>query len=300
MKKVLLTGFLFLVIGIAAGQGCSDAGACSAGSMDFLQTGQTTSSKLNVSYEQTFGLGEKFVLIGQSTVSVRYQLFRNTQLQLRAPFIFTIGNLGSTIGVGDMIFSVTQAVFSGQKQGMSLLLGTRLKSNNSDFEFNGKPLPMAYQTSLGTYDILSGIFYYWKKWDFYVAYQHPFNRNKNQYLHPEEETDNNKLYYESAYLKRGDDLYIRLQRNFVVKAKNSIKVTLLGIYRMQQDQIIKNGEDIFLAGSSGMTINLGVAYIQNLKTGKSLEYSLSFPVIDRKYRADGLTRNLVLGVSFEL
>ncbi len=300
MKKVLLTGFLFLVVGIVAGQGCSDAGACSAGSMDFLQTDQTKTAKIKVSFEQTFGLGEKFVLIGQSTASVRYQLFRNTQLQLRAPFIFAIGNLGSTTGVGDMIFSVTQAIFLGQKQGMSFLLGTRLKSNNSDFEFNGNPLPMAYQTSLGTYDILSGIFYFWKKWDFYVAYQHPFNRNNNQYLHPEEETDNNKLYYESAQLKRGDDFYLRLQRTFVVKAQNSIKATLLGIYRMQQDQIIKNGENIFLAGSKGITLNVGLTYIQNLKTGKSLEYSLSFPIIDRKYRADGLTRNLVLGVRFEL
>ena len=300
MKKALLAGLLFLIVGFTAGQGCSDAGACSAGSMDFLQTEQKTTSKLNVSFEQTFGLGEKFVFIGQSIASVRYQLFRNTQLQLRAPFIFTIGNLGSTTGVGDMIFSVTQAVFSGQKQGISLLLGTRLKSNNSDFEFNRNPLPMAYQTSLGTYDILSGIFYYWKKWDFYVAYQHPFNRNKNQYLHPSEETDNNKLYYESARLKRGDDLYLRIQRIFNLKAKNSIKATLLGIYRMQQDQIIKNGENIFLAGSNGITINLGVTYIQKLKTGKSFEYALSFPVIDRKYRADGLTRNLVLGVRFKL
>ena len=296
----MLAVLLVMIVGFATGQGCSDAGACSAGSMDFLQTEQTSSSKLNVSFEQTFGLGEKFVLIGQSTATIRYQLFRNTQLQLRAPFIFTIGNLGSTTGVGDMIFSVTQAVFSGQKQGMSLLLGTRLKSNNSDFKYNGKPLPMAYQSSLGTYDILSGIFYYWKKWDFYVAYQHPFNRNKNQYLHPAEETDNNKLYYESAQLKRGDDLYIRFQRSFVIKAKNSIKATLLGIYRMQQDRIIKNGEDIFLTGSNGITINIGVTYIQNFKTGKSLEYSLSFPIIDRKYRADGLTRNLVLGVRFEL
>ncbi len=300
MKKALLAGLLFMVVDIVAGQGCSDAGACSAGSMDFLQNEQTSPTKLNVSFEQTFGLGEKFVLIGQSTATIRYQLFRNTQLQLRAPFVFTIGNLGSTTGVGDMIFSVTQAIFSGQKQGMSFLLGTRLKSNNSDFEINGNPLPMAYQTSLGTYDILTGIFYYWKKWDFYVAYQHPFNRNNNQYLHPAEETDNNKLYYESAQLKRGDDMYLRLQRTFVVKVKNSIKATLLGIYRMQQDQIIKNDENIYLTGSNGITINLGVTYIQKLKTGKSFEYSLSFPVIDRKYRADGLTRNLVAGVKLEL
>ena len=300
MKNILLAVFLLFIVHPAISQGCSDAGACSVGNMNFLQPEEEALPKLNVSFEQSFGLGEKFVLIGQSTVSVQYRLYKNTQLQLRAPFIFTVGNLGSTAGVGDMIFSVTQTIFSGQKQGVSLLLGARLKSNNSDFDFKGSPLPMAYQTSLGTNDILSGIFYHFNEWDFYVAYQHPFNRNKNQYLRPENETDSHKLYYESAQLKRGDDLYLRFQRWFVLKNDNGLKATLLGIYRLQQDQIVKNEENIALAGSNQITLNLGITFIQKLKNNKPVEYALSFPVIDRKYRADGLTRNLVMSVKVGL
>jgi hypothetical protein len=291
---------LFFAVLVVNGQGCSDAGACSVGSMGFLEQEGAETPKLNVSFEQTFGLGEKFVLIGQSTASIKYQLFKHTQIQLRAPFIFTLGNLGSTSGVGDMIFSVTQTLFAGQKQGVSILAGTRLKSNNSDFTFNGNPLPMAYQTSLGTYDILSGIFYYYKKWDFYIAYQHPFNQNNNQYLHPDGETNQQKLYYESAQLIRGDDLYLRFQRHFSLKHENTIKATILTIYRLREDQIIKNDENIYLAGSKGITINPGVTYIQKMKNSKAIEYALSFPIIDRKYRADGLTRNLVMSVKVGL
>lgn len=163
MKRILLVGMLFFAIWVVKGQGCSDAGACSVGTMDFLKSVETDRVKMETFIEQTFGLGEKFVIIGQTTAAIKYQLFKKTQLQLRAPFIFTVGNLGVTSGVGDMIFSVTQALFSGDYRGVSFLVGTRIKSNNSDFEFDGNPLPMAYQTSLGSYDILSGIFYYWKK-----------------------------------------------------------------------------------------------------------------------------------------
>ena len=300
MKKIFLVSLLFFAVLVVNGQGCSDAGACSVGSTGFLKPESTEDAKLNVSFEQTFGLGEKFVLIGQATASIQYQLFKSTQLQLRAPFIFAVGNLGSTAGVGDIIFSVTQTLFAGQKQGVSFLAGTRLKSNNADFTFNGNPLPMAYQTSLGTDDILSGIFYYYKKWDFYIAYQHPFNRNKNLYLNPDGETNRQKLYYESARLKRGDDLYLRFQRHFSTKYKSTIKTTLLGIYRLEKDQIIKNDENLYLTGSKGITINLGITYIQKIKTSKTIEYALSFPVIDRKYRADGLTRNLVISVKVGL
>jgi len=300
MKKVWLAGLLMLVLPVVNGQGCSDAGACSVGSMSFLEPEESGASKLNVSFEQTIGLGEKFVLIGQSTASIQYQPFKSLQLQLRTPFIFTVGNLGSTAGVGDMIFSVTQTLFAGQKQGLSFLVGTRLKSNNADFEADGNPLPMAYQTSLGSYDILSGIFYYWKKWDLYLAYQHPFNRNNNLYLHPSGETNTQKLYYESAQLKRGDDLYVRFRHHFLLNNKNMVKATVLGIYRLQEDQIIKNYENIYLEGSKGLTLNLGITYTMKLKNMKTVEYALSFPVIDRKYRADGLTRNLVLSVKVEL
>lgn len=44
------------------GQGCSDAGACSIGSMDDIE-GENQPTKFKLSYDQNFGLGEKFILI---------------------------------------------------------------------------------------------------------------------------------------------------------------------------------------------------------------------------------------------
>ena len=300
MYRTILIIVLSLSLPNVQAQGCSDAGACSVGLDPFSEAGTEGFSKVQVSVEQTFGLGEKWVFIGQTTAGIKYQLFSKTAVEMRVPFIFTIGNLGSSAGVGDMMLSVTQTVFAGLKQGITIVAGTRLKSNNADFKFDRKPLPMAYQTSLGSNDIIAGIFYYYNLWDFYLAWQHPFNRNNNQYLHPVGETNDHKLYYESAYLKRGDDMFVRVQRLFRLQNQNSIKVTMLAIYRLQEDQIIKDDENIHLDGSKGITINLGITCNQKLKSGKSLEYALSFPVIDRKYRADGLTRNLVLRIKVGL
>jgi len=74
MKQILLAIILFLSMFELNAQGCSDAGGCSVGSMSFLESLHKT--KINVSFEQTFGLGEMFTLIGQSTVIVQYRFLK--------------------------------------------------------------------------------------------------------------------------------------------------------------------------------------------------------------------------------
>ena len=278
------------------GQGCSNAGACSIGSVNGYEDVAGDKSKVRFGMEQSFGLGEKFIFISQSTAAIQYRVFKTTSIELRIPFVFTVGNLGQTAGVGDMLLSVNQKLFSKNKSQFDLLIAGRLKSNNSDFTFDGNPLPMAYQTSLGTNDAIIGLLFSIPAWDFYSAYQHPFGRNKNEYLVTDPALPDNKKYYESAQLKRGDDLYFRIRYQLQLKNENSILLTLLGIYRLQEDEIIKNDLPVLLEGSRGITINTGFTWSRKLKRGQTMDLQLSFPVIDRAYRADGLTRNVVLSL----
>ncbi len=104
-----------LFIGLGLGfqvfsQGCSDAGACSiAGHLSELD------SNKKVQYfgfvEQSFGLGEKFVFISQSSLGIGIQLPSRTEIYFQIPYIMVFGNLGSTSGIGDGIVSVLQQVF---------------------------------------------------------------------------------------------------------------------------------------------------------------------------------------------
>jgi hypothetical protein len=116
-------------------------------------------------------------------------------------------------------------------------------------------------------------------------------------LVPEEETDPNKQYFESAYLDRGDDLYLRTQYNLILKSDDSFLFNFMGIYRIQQSEILKNDESILLKGSSGLTLNIGATFKKQLTKNRELNFLLAFPLVDRDYRADGLTRNIIFGIS---
>ncbi len=296
MRLLLIALYLILQSLVLKGQGCSDAGACSIQTFDFEDDLSSPQRKISLSFDQNVALGEKFIFISQSTLGVQYSITSYTRVELRIPFIFTYGNLGYTSGVGDMILSVSQDFFRDKKFQLTGVLGGRLKTNNSNFSFDNQPLPMAYQTSLGTYDIILGTQYTRAKWNLYIAYQHPFGRNASEYLVPEYETDQDKQYFESAHLKRGDDLYLRAQYNLSLKKHNSIKFNLLTIYRIQKSEIIKNDENIILDGSNGLTVNPGIIYSKQLKNTHELSFLLAFPIIDRAYRADGLTRNIIFGL----
>lgn len=302
--KLKNTGLFFLILAFLIigewgllGQGCSDAGACSIGSMDETINDQQP-PRFKISYDQNFGLGEKFAFISATSLIVEHRFTKTTSFNIRIPFIFASGNLGNSSGIGDALVSVIQRLYKGGNSQLGILLGGRIKTNNSDFNFQGNPLPMTYQTSLGTYDIIVGMQYMFKTWDFYAAYQHPFGRNNNQYLHPEAETNEKKLYYESAYLKRGDDLVVRIQKTFFLKKDQSFHPGILPIYRLQKSEITRDDQNELLDGSSGLTINLFLTYSKKIKENTLISLTAAFPVIDKDYRADGLTRNFVL--SFRL
>lgn len=291
---VLIISFSFIYNSFS--QGCSDAGACSIESINFEEFNSNKKTLVKLNLEQTFGLGEKFVFISQTTAGIQFRATKTSLLELRIPFIYVNGNLGQNSGVGDLMLSLNQQVFKSKKKSLNLIIATRLKSNNSDSEYNDKPLPMAYQTSLGTNDIIIGSLFSIDQWDFYAAYQHSFGRNKNTYLVNDITIPKNQQYYESNQLKRGDDVYLRGRHFFDLKNKNRIYVNSLLIYRIQKDKIIKNNENIQIEGSEGLTVNMAFTYSKNLENNRKMEFSLAFPIIDKDYRSDGLTRNLVLGL----
>ena len=286
--------FTFLYSNKVNSQGCSDAGACSIGSMDEEHTHETAPKKIRLSYGQSIAWGEKFVFVSQTSITLEHRVLKNTSYVVRVPFIFTSGNLGNSSGVGDVLVSVIQEVYKNENSQLGFLGGVKLKTNNANLSFADNPLPMVYQTSLGTYDIIVGGQYLWKTWDFYLAYQHPFGRNENEYLNNPLETDEDKIYYESAYLKRGDDLAFRLQKTFDIKKEQKLIPGLMAIYRLQKSEIRKADQNVILDGSNGLTLNIYLTYVKKLKGNGIIYITGAAPIIARDYRADGLTRNFVL------
>lgn len=293
--SLFLIVIFFFITPKSYSQGCSDAGACSIEHFSF-DNEKTPLTYLKLDIEQSFGLGEKFIFISQTNANISYSIKNKISFELKVPYIFTYGNLGQSNGPGDLLLSANAKLFSTQKSNFGAVIAGRFKTNDADKRYNSIDLPMAYQTSLGTNDVILAFYNAMEKWDFYAAWQHPFGNNQNNYLQNPLESNTNKLYYESNKLKRGDDAYLRVRRSIKLKNTNKLTITALAIYRLQKDEIIKNDVYQKLDGSDGLTLNLAVNYLINLKNSRKLDLSLAFPIKDKPYRADGLTRNVVISL----
>ncbi len=165
---------------------------------------------------------------------------------------------------------------------------------------------MYYQTSLGTYDFITGISLISKNWLFATGIQHPFNENNNQFLWgkwatSDQDPDYIREYSKANQLKRGTDVMIRVERNFRFSRLN-FSLGLLPIYRITNDQILDPTVDPVNHtkpdGAKGLALSaIGtVGYNFNVKSG--IKLLVGHKLVQRDNNPDGLTRKLVTSFSY--
>ncbi len=237
-----------------------------------------------------FESGEQKTLINTFILGGKMAVSEKLTLDVKVPYVVVTGDLANTSGVGDISISASRRLKSAPGFNLVMTLGTRLKTNDSDKTEDGRPLPMAFQTSLGTNDILAGLTATWIDWHFSLGYQHPFTRNNNGFLrntwpdNPEAQE-----YFESSHFKRGDDVALRVEKKFR-KDRFDIFVGVLGLYRIEKDEIIREGVREKLANSAAPTININGSIIYRLSPKINLRATYGNPIVWRKSRADGLER----------
>lgn len=277
-------------------QGCSDAGLCTL--PPFKSNPSLFKNALTLS--QNVGFGEANAVSFTYSLEGKFRLSKGPFLHLKIPFAVITGNLGTSRGFGDVNFALTQTLWVGEKGRLNLTLGGKLSADNADKSRDGRPFPMAYQTSQGTDDLLAGISGRFEKWLFAAGYQHPFKRNKNGFLRSRWPGEPDAgLYFESNRLKRGDDLMVRVEKEFT-RGQTKLFFGLLPIVRLQKDRIIDGtGADVSLTGSNGLTLNITVG--ANFPLGRNLNLNVTggAPVISRDVKADGLQRGGTLLTNLE-
>jgi hypothetical protein len=168
-----------------------------------------------------------------------------------------------------------------------------------------RSLPMPYQTSLGTTDILFGANYRIGRWTAALAYQYVWkDQNGNGFDHlfwmevPEAQG-----YFESAALERADDAVARIQYAFTWEDL-IVQPGLLAIWHVYEDKrwdpAGSPDRPIPIEGSDGLTLNLTADARYELSDTWSLEASFGSPLITREVRPDGLTRSMVLNAGVRL
>jgi hypothetical protein len=306
LSRFILPGTLALLCGMESfAQGCSDAGFCTMGAM---KPDQPFNKKVELrlrSMEISFYRGTTTLtpIVYVATADMSFSLNARTSFQLKVPYQAVRGTLGETSSIGDLSLCLTRTLKSTEKFDINLSVGGKIPTNNSDKEENGLPLPMYYQTSLGTYDLITGISIVSPKWLVATGIQHPFNENKNAFLWSRWENSGHSEEYIRKYpvanqLKRGTDVMLRVERNFRFSRLN-FSLGLLPIYRISNDRITGgSGELIKPEGAKGLAMSgiATVGYQFNVRTGVRL--LAGHKIVQRDHNPDGLTREMVSTISY--
>ena len=311
MRNLSLLLCLFILSTQSFSQGCSDAGFCTMGAM---KPDQSYNKKIKLTLrtmELSFYRGTTTLtpIVYVATADLNFSLNRKNTFQVKIPYQHVEGRLAKTSGLSDFSICFTRNLYSSDKYDLNLSIGGKIPSNNSNFTSSeGRALPMYYQTSLGTYDLIAGISLISRKWLFATGIQIPLNSNKNNFdwHHPEWKNDPDSSYirhYANAIdLKRGTDVMLRVERNFRFSRFN-FSVGVLPIYRIISDRYtnfkgVRSTKDAAGNEASGLALSwiTTAGYSFNARSG--IRILVGHKMVQRTFSPDGLTRELVSSVTY--
>lgn len=300
MRTLIISIALLASIANAAAQGCSDAGFCTMGAMKHEITPDSITTKHKITLSWANGLGDDGVFV--STPGLAYEMHskRNYTIQVKATGNYASGNLGNALGAGDLYANVTKSVKAAKDWRISFTAGFRIPLSAGDLKYNYQPLPMQYQSSLGTYDAIGGITLTRKKWQFSAGYQQPLSdHNKNGFLYSAWPGTDTKAYPQSNNFRRHGDALLKAGYAFEAGKKWTLLPGLLAVYHLGEDSYFDPAtmRELSLKGSDGLTLNatLNVQYRANKW---SFGMILGRPLVVRDIRPDGLTRSIVAAPEF--
>jgi hypothetical protein len=299
----------------ASAQGCSDAGVCTAGPIGELHMeGDTTALADTKQHYARLGfsdaVGEQQTTILIAMAELGFGVTERLTVSLRLPYQWADGNLGRNSGVGDPVITTSYAFMRKEGRRLDGMVGVKLNSGNADDTWDGfsidqvpRSLPMPYQTSLGTTDLLLGVNYRHDRWSGALALQLPVHQaNENVFTHAAWGQDPAALgYFESAALERAADAVVRVQYRIPWR-RFAVQPGLLAIQHLGTDTQLETAptmdmmmpERVGLLGSEGLTLNLTLDAGYRLNDRWTIELAYGSPLIVREERPDGLTRSMVL------
>ncbi len=288
---VLLIAFLAIWQSLA-GQGCSDAGFCTIPAFKPAEE----QSKFKLEFRGSLEGSEPGALIISPQIWFTYQPTEKIQLSVKAPFwLVNDDSLGSVSAFNDPIVSASFQVYINEKVTVNVTGGFRIGVGNADvLGTNDVSLPMDYQPSLGTTDLIIGGNAQFGDFSASLALQYPiwqYNQNLNVVV---KNLDNVGVDPTTLQFTRQPDIMLRLDKRWNFE-NWGIQAGILPIYHLANDELLstENTGYVSIEGSQGFTVNIpfGAWYTHNNWT---FGLDGGFPIVTRESRPDGLTRRFVL------
>ncbi|GAB4022565.1 carbohydrate-binding protein [Spirosoma koreense] len=274
-------------------QGCSDAGFCTIGALK--QHGATNNQGQKITLLLPIGLGDEAVFVFAPGIQYDNQLSARWAVQAKLTGNYASGNLGTAAGPGDVILSGTFTFPAKAKWATSLTLGTKLPLNQGNLKAGGQPLPMQYQSSLGTVDLITGLSVSNSRWQFSAGWQQPLTgANGNTFLPGSSPKPEAPAYPPSNQFNRKADVLVRAAYTWAINDRLSLNGGLLGIYHVGEDTYVNTiGNSLSISGSQGLTLNATLAGWWTVSSKMRLGFTAGTPLLTREVRPDGLTRSIV-------
>jgi hypothetical protein len=272
---------------------CSDAGICSVNGP--LETKQEFKNIIEAG--TIFGAGEADVAYFSPYVSYTRAVNNTFSLTAKITYSQASGSFGDRSAPGDAFLFGNYNFSNKQNKKWSALFGVKIPFTNANLKINGFSLPMDYQSSLGTFDLIAGINLNYKKWDFNAAVQVPvINNNKNSYFRKFSGTND---FPSTNLFERKTDALFRTTYTIATAGKFTFKPNVLFLYHLGEDTY-KNifGQREKIVGSDGLTINGNLITSYTINKRNSIDLSLATPFVIREVRPDGLTRQFTAGIIY--
>jgi hypothetical protein len=275
-------------------QGCSDAGFCTINSFR-PEADSSNFSAHQIKAGVNYGKADRSISVIGTFVEYNYQVNQEAGISVRLTSLAQSGNDISMFAQSDIFltgnFQATEKI--------KITGGIKIPLRGGNAAYNNLSLPMDYQSSLGTLDIIGGTSFEFHRIQLSIAAQIPLTQNKNEFFandYPESSPIRN--FQTTNQFERSGDLLLRISYPVKISQKLVFTPALLPIYHLTDDKYTnRNGQKLAIDGSQGLTLN-GNAYLDysfNRKHAVKMNYAA--PFIVRDSRPDGLTRSFI--VNFE-
>ncbi len=301
-SRLFIAKGLLLLLGAGAmletsAQGCSDAGFCT---MEAFKPGRTdTVTKKN--YLKTgisAGQGDFSVAVTGLFVEFGRTLHKNLRMDVRMTALRQQGNGITATGLSDIYVSAGYNITAP----VQISIGAKLPFNSGNRMQNGLALPMDYQSSLGTVDLITGISARVGKLQLAAAWQQPLTQNENAFNPARYPAASplRKFANTNGFRRSGDML---LRATYAVSLGKSFTITpgLLPVFHLGNDRYTDAaGTEQTITGSKGLTLNGNLFVDYRFNDAQSIQLTAGAPFVVRDIRPDGLTRSFVLSLEYQV
>lgn len=294
MKKIVISFLLIASLPIYS-QGCSDAGICTFSALSNTNK-DTLVNKNTFDFGSSIGMGVESVFYINGSLSYSRKFKNSLSLSSRLTYNQASGDFGTRGQFGDLFLSSSFKLV--KNWGSSI--GFKIPLSNANLKINSVSLPMDYQASLGTLDLLAGFNFTINKIKLDGAIQLPIiNWNKNSYFDEYSLADE---FPTTNLFERKPDVLLRTTYNLSSASnKWNFKPNLLLIYHIGNDTFENIfGEREAIKGSQGLTANANLITSYKITDNQYIENSIAFPFIVREIRPDGLTRSFTFSLNYKI